>query len=784
MVGRIVRRSLALFIVALGLALVIGGLRLLLLDGSSYYALCGGALIVSGALLWRGHRWGTRLYWLILLVTAAWALFEVGLHPWGLAVRLGLLTIVGVFLFLAGHSLHHAVRRPLAPEWIVIAIVAIILVMAGAWLIGPSAPRATVASSSAEISSTDWNVYGGNRGGTRFSALTQITPANVAELEQAWTFHTGDLSAGGPEPIDALGGLKGLYGVSGFQATPLQVGDTLYTCSERNMALALDADSGVQRWRFDPQGETAALTHSSCRGVAYHEQPSASGLCATRILHGSLDGRLWALDAKSGQPCPEFGEQGSVSLREGLSNPEIGYHMTAPGTVAKGVVVVGAWIPDNQSVTEPSGVVRAYDVVSGALVWAWDMGQPDRRGAPPPGETYTPGTPNVWSFGSVDESLNLIYLPTGNASPDLWGGSRRIFDDQYSSSVVALDLTTGRPRWSFQTTHHDLWDYDVPAQPLLFDLPAAGGVRPWLIQATKPGEIFILDRRTGEPIVPVVERPVPQGAAVGDRLAPTQPFSELSVRPPDLSEAQMWGITPLDQLWCRIRFREARYEGIYTPPGERPTINFPGSFGAISWGGLAVDEQRQLLISNKTSVAYYMQLIPRDQAPESARRRRDPTSYQWLPMEQTPYVARIRPFVSPLSIPCNQPPWGHLQAIDLQTNRTLWKRSIGTARDSGPWGIATRLPLPIGTPTQGGAISTASGLTFIAATADNYLRAFETQTGKELWRARLPAGGQATPMTYRSPKSGRQYVVISAGGHSGMKTRRGDFLVAFALPRG
>jgi quinoprotein glucose dehydrogenase len=389
----------------------------------------------------------------------------------------------------------------------------------------------------------------------------------------------------------------------------------------------------------------------------------------------------------------------------------------------------------------------------------------------------------MWSFSSADEALNLIYIPTGNATPDLWGGKRRPFDDKYSSSVVALDLTTGRPRWSFQTTHHDLWDYDVPAQPVLVDIPTSRGVLPALVQATKRGDLFVLDRRNGKPIFAVAERPVPQGPAFGDRLAATQPFSSISVRPADLTESQMWGMTPLDQLWCRIRFREARYEGLFTPPGERPTINHPGSFGAISWGGVSIDERRSILISNMSAVPHYIQLIRREQAPPSARYRHDPTSYQWLPMEGTPFVARIRPFVSPLDIPCNQPPWGNLRAIDLRTGRTLWKHSLGTGRDNGPWSHPTHLPIPIGVPSQGGPITTASGLAFIAATADNYLRAFDTATGKELWRARLPAGGQSTPMTYVSPRSGRQFVLVAAGGHPGLRSKRGDFLVAYALPR-
>ncbi|HKU17184.1 MAG TPA: membrane-bound PQQ-dependent dehydrogenase, glucose/quinate/shikimate family [Steroidobacteraceae bacterium] len=768
-------RLLALIIGALGVSMTIGGVQLALLGGSVYYALAGVGLMVSAVLQWLEHRWGAWSYAAVLVLTLVWSVFEAGFGAWGLAARLGLLAVLGLGVL--------AVNARTWLPYVGIALVASALLGVTALRSGERS-TAGIAARAATATNVpgEWSVYGGNARGTRFAPHTQITPENVADLEQAWVYTSGDLAAGGDEPIDALGGLRGLYGISGLQATPVQVGNRLYSCTERGMAIALDAESGRELWRFDPQAHPRVLTHSSCRGVAYYRAPQASGHCAARILFGSLDSKLWAIDAGSGAPCTDFGNAGSVSLREGLNSPEIGYHMTSPGTIADGVIVVGAWIPDNQLVVAPSGVVRGYDVITGKLAWAWDMGRPDRAQAPPEGETYTPGTPNVWSFGSADEALGLVFVPLGNPSPDLWGGNRREFDERYSSSVVALDVRTGRPRWSFQTVHHDIWDYDIPAQPVLFDIPFPQGARPAVIQPTKPGDIFVLDRRSGEPIVPVEERAVAQGAVPGDRVSPTQPFSALSVRPADLSEQQMWGMTPLDQLWCRLQFRRARYEGPYTPPGEQPTINHPGSFGSVSWGGVTVDESRSILVTNKTSVAYYMQLIPREVAPESARKRRDPTSYQWLPMEQTPYVARIRPFVSPLKIPCNEPPWGHVEAFDLVSAKSLWKRPLGTARDSGPFGWPTHVPLPIGTPMQGGAITTASGLTFIAATTDNYLRALDTQTGKELWRGRLPAGGQATPMTYVSPDSGRQFVVIAAGGHAGMRTRRGDYVVAFALP--
>jgi quinoprotein glucose dehydrogenase len=765
-----------------------GGIKLAVLGGSLYYFLAGLSLIIAAILVWRELVIGRYFYGAILIGTTIWAVAEVGFEPWGLLTRVGLLAVLGLCLYVSSSSrrswpsLRVTWRKTIAGMVIAIALICIFAryhgTANGGISTGDSKPLWTKDPSHV----AEWREYGGDPGGSHYSSLTQLTPSNVAALEQAWVFSSGDFAAAGDNPIDALGALRGLYGASALEATPIEASGVLYTCTERNMVLAIDAESGHELWRFDPRPKTKVLTHSSCRGVSYHVQSQVTGKCAARILHGSIDGRLWALDAATGEPCADFGDRGSISLRDGLTNPEIGYHMTSPGAVGKGLIVVGAWIPDNQSVEEPSGVVRAYDVITGKLAWAWDMGHPDRTGAPPPGEHYAPGTPNVWSLSAIDEDLNLVFVPTGNASPDIWGGKRRPFDDQYSSSIVALDLTTGRPRWSFQTVHHDIWDYDVPAQPVLIDIPFGGETRPALIQITKTGNIFILDRRTGEALVPVTERKVPQGAAPGDYTSETQPFSALTVLGPQLTEARMWGITPLDQLWCRVRFREARYEGLFTPPGERPTINYPGSIGAASWGGLGIDRSRNILVSNNNSIAYYMQLIPRAEAPADARIIRDPTSYEWLPMEQTPYVVRIRPFLSPLDVPCNQPPWGRIQAIDLLTGRTLWNHSIGTARDSGPLGHATHLPIQIGTPTQGGPISTAGGVTFIAATADNYLRAFNTQTGQELWRGRLPAGGQATPMTFTSPKSGRQFIVVSAGGHPALRTTRGDYLVAYALP--
>ena len=453
----------------------------------------------------------------------------------------------------------------------------------------------------------------------------------------------------------------------------------------------------------------------------------------------------------------------------------------------RGRVVLGGWVTDGQYVGEPSGVIRAFDATTGAFAWAWDMGRPDDHGLPLPDKGFTRGTPNSWAPISADEDLGLVYLPMGNATPDYYGGYRNAVDDKYSSSVVALDAETGALHWSFQTAHHDLWDYDVASQPTLVDLP--GGVKA-LLQATKRGEIFMLDRRTGTPLAGVEERAVPQGGVQGEKLAPTQPFSIglPSFAGPMPTEARMWGLTPFDQLWCRIKFREARFEGTMTPLGtDRPTLTYPGFLGGMDWGGVSVDLSRNLMIVNSNRVGNYNRLIPRAEAdrlgikPFSARGH----DYAGGPVAQagTPYAVSVAPFLSPLLVPCTQPPYGMISAVDLTTKQLVWSKPFGTGQDSGPLTIPSHLPFTMGVPNIGGSVATKGGLFFIGSSQDKYLRAFETASGREVWRARLPAGGQATPMTYWSAASGRQFVLIAAGGHGGLLTTPGDSVIAYALPK-
>jgi quinoprotein glucose dehydrogenase len=448
------------------------------------------------------------------------------------------------------------------------------------------------------------------------------------------------------------------------------------------------------------------------------------------------------------------------------------------------VIIVGGRIEDSFRTDMPAGVIRAFDVRTGAFAWAWNPLPPGVTDAivDDPAEPYVRATPNAWSVFSVDAERGLVYVPTGNVQVDLYGGDRGGFErlengrDYYSSSVVALEAATGHVAWHFQTVHHDIWDYDVPSQPVLFDWLGQQGSVPALVQPTKQGHLYVLNRVTGEPLVPVEERPVPQdGAVAGEYLSPTQPFpanDAFIVRKPTLTEADMWGFTPWDRAKCRETFRKYRSEGVYTPPSTQGTITYPNNMGVMNWGSVSIDAERGLLLVNTSHIATITQMIPREEA--DARMARGEFL---LPQAGTPYAFTWIPLLSPWGAPCNRPPWGTLVAIDLAHRTRAWEVTLGTTRDLAPFPFWFEL----GTPNIGGPITTASGLTFIGATTDNYLRAFDSATGKELWKGRLPAGPQATPMTYRLEKDGKQFVVIAAGGHRVLGSTPGDYLVAFSL---
>lgn len=621
----------------------------------------------------------------------------------------------------------------------------------------------------------EWPAYGSAPGGGHYSPATQITRDNVHRLRRAWVYRSGDVRQ--PEAPDPATGRRGKP-PSSWQLTPILVGDTLYGCTAFNKVFALDPATGVEKWRYDPGVDVSQEVLVNCRGVASWQDPQPRGAaCEHRILFGTLDGRLLALDARDGRPCHGFGEAGEVDLHAGLGAFEVyEYSVTSPPAVLGDRVIIGALVLDRTHDHMPSGVVRAFDVRSGRLLWYWDGIPPgeshafDTQGEP----LYRRGTPNVWSIISVDAERDLVFLPTGNTSTDFFGGLRN-GSDHYSSSVVALRGSSGEEVWHFQAVHHDIWDFDTPAQPTLFDLHRDGRIIPALAQPTKMGHLFILNRETGEPLFPVEERPVPQQWEVpGEYLSPTQPFpvKPEPLHPHRLDADDAWGFTFWDRGACRRKIAGLRNEGIFTPPSLAGTLFYPSDMGGNNWGTPAIDPVRGLLILNTLFMPAELKLIPREQCDGAG----DP---YLSPQLETPYCVRIEPLRSPLGAPCNAPPWGTLSAIDLASGDKRWEVPLGTLGHLAPWPFS-RIR---GAPNIGGPSVTASGLTFIAATPDRYLRAFDSETGQQLWQGKLPAGGHATPMVYQRPADGRQFVVIAAGGHFGFPEQvHDDRLIAFALP--
>jgi quinoprotein glucose dehydrogenase len=627
-----------------------------------------------------------------------------------------------------------------------------------------------------------WSQVGGGADGQRYSPLTQIDRSNVGHLEEAWRFESGDVT-----PTISL------------QVTPILVDDALVLCTPRNQVVSIDAETGQERWRFDAKPDLAGIYNPLCRGVAHgrvepilgagsgaSDALEASGdtsQCRSRIYLGTLDARLIALDAETGELCMDFGVSGEVDLLAGIGETRDGeYYMTSPPTVVAGRIVTGAWVTDGQRVDAPGGVVRGWDARSGALVWAWDPVPEDRKPVSASdvalGAEYTRGTANAWSLLSADEERGLVFLPMGNAAPDHYGGERHGLG-AYASSVVALDARTGERQWDFQTVHHDLWDYDVASQPVLYTHPGGsdGTGFPAVAQATKMGHIFLLDRLTGEPIFPVEERPVPQGGVSGELVSATQPFPTLPppLHPHSLTDDDVWGLTPIDRAECRKLVSSLRNEGIFTPPSAEGTVVFPGLGGGVNWGALSVDSNQGRLIVNSMRNPFIVSVVPREGVGDL-----DGTDLVGAqPQEGTPYVTLRAPLLSSWGMPCTPPPWGQLTSIDLATGEIEWQRPLGNLRELAP---AFGRFFEWGTPNQGGPIQTAGGLVFIAATMDRTFRAFDTETGDELWSTLLPTSGHATPMTYRVGKDGRQFVVIAAGGHFPLGSPSDDALIAYALP--
>lgn len=784
--GRLIRAS-AIFAGVAGLALAVGGGWLGVLGGSWYYFVTGLLLLVTACQLWRGKRSSFVVYGFIVLMTTVWALWEVGFDFFLLAPRFDIIVLFALWLLLPFtlKSFPDSDRpgRGLLGAAVALPILSLVIsLFFNHHDIEGKLPDTVGADTpqwdSQQLPDSEWHAYGRTSYGDHSSPLKQINAQNVNQLKVAWTFRTNDI-IGKNDPLEST-----------FEVTPLKVGHMVYLCSPHQWVFALDATTGKQIWKFDPQvKDDPTWQHLTCRGVSYHETPvdakTSDGAvppaeCKQRIILPTNDGRMFALDAQTGEVCHAFGQDGQIDLKDGMTVKTKGFYQgTSPPVVTRQMIIMAGAVTDNYSTSEPSGVVRGFDVYTGKLVWAWDPGAADENALPSATHHYTPNSPNSWTLLSADEKLGMVYVPVGMSTPDIWGGNRTPLGERYTSSLVALDINTGKRIWSYQTVHHDLWDMDLPSQPSLVDLKTSQGIVPAVYAPAKTGNIFVLDRRTGKLIVPAPETPVPQGAARGDRTSPTQPYSELTFQPKQkLTDKDMWGATMFDQMVCRIMFKKMRYDGPFTPPNTQGTLVFPGDVGMFEWGGIAVDPQRQIAIANPMAFPFVSKLIERGPdnpaAPNAAHPPGSEIGVQ--PMYGTPYGVDLHPFLSPVGLPCPAPPWGYIAGIDLRTHKIMWQHKVGTTRD------ATPLPLPfkVGMPMLGGSMVTSGGVAFLTATMDDYIRAFDVTTGKELWSDRLPAGGQSTPMTYS--EGGKQYIVTAVGGHGSFGTKQGDYVVAYTLP--
>lgn len=652
-------------------------------------------------------------------------------------------------------------------------LVLLIVALAALWwrIANPPLPPLVIPGN--QPAQTAWDQWGATAGGTRYTDAGQIVPGNAMHLKVAWRYSTGEL---GRRPESMLAD-------STSETTPILAAGSLVTCTPFARVIALDPATGREKWVFDPKIDPNFKLPDQyiCRGISQWRDASSppTAPCATRIVLATVDMRLIAIDAVSGRACPGFGAGGTVKIDPGPVHHLGEVKLAGPAAISGDSIVVGTMVLDNVRSAAPRGIIRAFDARSGREIWTFDPipqeGGPDRDWM---GDSRrTTGAANVWSVIAADPALNMVYLPTSSASPDYYGGLRP-GDNRHANSVVALDARTGKLVWAQQLIHHDVWDYDTPAQPTLIDIDRGGTRIPALVQPTKQGYVFVFDRRTGRPLFPIDEVPVPQGGAPGEWLSPTQPRPRLPrpIAPQSITPEQAWGFTPWDRGKCRDLIAKYRSEGLFTPIGLNGTITYPAASGGANWGGGAVDPQRQIFYINTTRVASVITLKPRGSGAGSSVKVTKTEDVS--PMAGTPYEVKREWLLSPWGAPCTPPPWGGLTAIDLKTGRTLWDRPLGTINHEVP------VPLPFdlnqGTPNIGGPVATRGGVLFVAATMDRYLRAIEMATGRELWRDRLPGGSQTTPMSYMA--NGRQYVVIASGQHMWFQTPRSDEIIAYALP--
>ena len=633
-------------------------------------------------------------------------------------------------------------------------------------LIGHSALTAAftillATSSLAQSPDTLWPNYGNDPGSTRYSSASQIDRSNVAKLHLAWTYRTG-----------ALEQQTDLVRKAAFEATPILIESKLFLSTPYNHVLALDPKTGSKLWEYDAQVDLSKnRSEVTSRGVSAWKEPKAKDAktkpdqpCGLRIFLGTLDGRLLALDGDTGKPCRDFGSNGVVDLTQSVDLAKEwngGYEVTSAPAIAGDLVIVGSSIADNWKVDTERGIVRAYDVRSGKLRWTWNP--------VPWAEKTTPrsGAANAWSTLSVDIAHDLVFVPTGSAAPDYYGGIRK-GDNKWANSVVALRASTGEFVWGFQVVHHDLWDYDVAPQPTLFTWKDG---TPAVVVNTKMGHVFVLNRLTGAPLLPVEERPVPHSDIPGEDASPTQPFSTISLVPEGVSPSDAWGPTPEDLKWCQDKIKSLRTEGMFTPPSLQGTAVFPGNAGGVNWGSAAYDPSRHIMVANTNRLIASIRLIPRVKYDAEKQKDQDNRIFgEFGEQKGAPYGLYRSFLFSPSKAPCNAPPWGTTEAVDLFTGKKVWDVPLGTMIPGQQTGSIN----------LGGPMITAGGLVFTSAAMDLFLRAFDIETGQEVWTYQLPAGGQATPMTYSL--NGKQYVVIAAGGHGKLGTRQGDYVLAFSLP--
>jgi quinoprotein glucose dehydrogenase len=605
-------------------------------------------------------------------------------------------------------------------------------------------------------SDAGWPNYGNDPGGSRYSAARQVDRTNVTQLQTVWTYRTG-----------ALEQQTHLIEKAAFETTPILVENQLFLTTPYNHVIALNPETGARLWEYDAHVDLAQnYSEVSSRGVsAWVDSKAKAGQpCRLRIFMGTLDGRLIALDGKTGQPCLDFGAKGEVNLAQGAATATEwtgGYQVTSAPAIAGDLVITGSSIADNWKVDTGRGIVRAYDARTGQLRWTWN---------PTPWADKTEprtGGGNAWSTLSVDPKEDLVFIPVGSSAPDYYGGIRK-GDDKWSNSVVALRASSGKFVWGFQAVHHDLWDYDVASQPTLFTWKDG---TPAIVINTKMGHVFVLNRLTGAPLLPVEERPVPQSTIPGEQSWPTQPFSTISLVPERITAEDAWGPTPQDEAWCKAKIAASQWDGMFTPPNLQGIVVFPGNVGGVNWGSAAYDPSHHIMVANTNRLIAWMKLIPRDQYAAENKKDQDNRIFgEFGDQKGAPYGLYRTFLFSPAKLPCNKPPWGTTEAVDLFTGKTVWDVPLGTMVPGQQTGSLN----------LGGPMITAGGLVFTSAAMDLYLRAFDIETGTELWKYQLPAGGQAIPMSYSI--HGKQYIVIAAGGHGKLRTKQGDYVLAFALP--